>query len=222
MDETNRTLEKRLAEVEREVASLKELQRGAAMRGAFAWGACGLAVAAALFAGARPGITQEDGTTVKAPFRVVTPDGKPLATINSDNEGPFIRLFNATGGTSMLLWSDKDGGNLAVKNAAGKNVGEMITRSDGAGGNLRVLDKEGKNAVSLFTRSDGSGGNIAVYNDSGKSVFAAFARSDNRGGDIGIYDKDGKSVIAAFARNEGGGVLQVYDGDEKVIFKQPD
>jgi len=186
MDETNRQLEARLAEVEREVASLKKLQRGAAMRGALAWGACGLAVAAALFAGARPGITQEEGTAVKAPFRVVTPDGKPVATINSDNEGPFIRLFNA------------------------------------AGGNLRVLDKEGRNAVSLFARSDGSGGNVAVYNDSGKSVFAAFARSDNRGGDVGIYDKDGKEVAALFARNEGGGVLQIYDGDAKVVFKRPE
>jgi hypothetical protein len=221
MSDTNRSLEARLAEVEREVASLKKMQRGAARRGAFAWGACGLAVAAALFAGARPGITQEEGLTVKAPLRVVTPDGKPVMTVNSDNDGPFIRLFNAAGGTSMLLWSDKDGGNIAVKNAAGKNVGEMISRSDGAGGNLRVLDKEGKNAVSMFARADGSGGNLAVYNDSGKNVFAAFARSDNRGGDIGVYDKDGKSVGAIFARSEGGGVLQIYDGDAKVVFKQP-
>lgn len=215
-------LETRIAAAEREIEALKKVQRGAAVRGMLAWGACGLAVAAALFAGARPGISQEEGTAIKAPFRVVTPDGKPVATINSDNEGPFIRLFNAAGGTAMLLWSDKDGGNVAVKNAAGKNIGEMISRSDGAGGNLRVLDKEGRNAVSLFARSDGSGGNVAVYNDSGKSVFAAFARSDNRGGDVGVYDKDGKEVAAVFARNEGGGVLQVYDGDAKVIFKRPE
>ncbi len=214
-------LEARIAAAEREIEALKRVQRGAAVRGAFAWGACGLAVAAALFAGARPGITQEEGMTVKAPFRVVMPDGKPVATINSDNEGPFIRLFNAAGGTSMLLWSDKDGGNIAVKNAAGKNIGEMISRSDGAGGNVRVLDKEGKNAVSLFARSDGSGGNLAVYNDAGKNVFAAFARSDNRGGDIGVYDREGKTVAALFARSEGGGVLQLYDGDSKVTFKQP-
>jgi hypothetical protein len=214
-------LEARIAAAEREIEVLKKAQRSTAVRGAFAWGACGLAVAAALFAGARPGITQEEGMTVKAPFRVVTPDGKPVATINSDNEGPFIRMFNAAGGTSMLMWADKDGGNIAVKNAAGKNIGEMISRSDGAGGNLRVLDKEGKNAVSMFARSDGSGGNLAVYNDAGKNVFAAFARSDNRGGDIGVYDREGKSVGALFARSEGGGVLQIYDGDSKVVFKQP-
>lgn len=214
-------LEARLAAAEREIEALKKTRRGAAVRGAFAWGACGLAVAAALFAGARPAITQEDGMTVKAPFRVVTPAGKPVATINADNEGPFIRLFNATDGTSMLLWSDKDGGNIAVKNAAGKNIGELISRSDGAGGNLRVLDKEGRNVVSMFARSDGSGGNLTVYNTAGKSVFAAFARSDNKGGDMGLYDKDGKNVAAMFARNEGGGILQIYDGDAKVIYKQP-
>jgi len=221
MENGKRDLEQRLAEVEREVASLKKARRGAALRGAFAWGACGLAVAAALFAGARPAITQEAGTTFKAPFKVVTPTGKPVVTIDSDNEGPFIRLFNALDGTSILFWSDKDGGNLAIKNAAGKNIGEMISRSDGAGGNLRVLDKDGKNQVSMFARSDGSGGNLAVYNSAGKSVFAAFARSDNRGGDIGVYDKDGKNVGAIFTRADGGGVLQIYDAESKVIFKQP-
>lgn len=214
-------LETRLAAAEREIEGLKKGQRGAARRGAFAWGACGLAVAAALLAGARPAITQEDGMTVKAPFRVVTPAGKPVVTINSDSEGPFIRLFNASDTTSMLLWADKDGGNIAVKNNAGKNIGELISRSDGAGGNFRVLDKEGRNAVSMFARSDGSGGNLAVYNTAGKSVFAAFARSDNKGGDLGLYDKDGKNVAAMFARNEGGGILQIYDGDAKVIYKQP-
>jgi len=75
--------------------------------------------------------------------------------------------------------------------------------------------------VSMFARSDGSGGNLAVYNSAGKSVFAAFARSDNRGGDIGIYDKDGKNVGALFTRSEGGGALQLYDADAKVVYKQP-
>ena len=213
MENGKQDLEQRLAAVEREVTSLRKAKR-------FAWSACGLAVAAALFA-ARPAITQEAGATFKAPFKVVTPGGKPVMTVDSDNEGPFVRLYNALDGTSILLWSDKDGGNLAIKNAAGKNIGEMISRSDGAGGNLRVLDKEGKNQVSMFARSDGSGGNLAVYDSAGKSVFAAFARSDNRGGDVGVYDKDGKNVGAIFTRADGGGVLQIYDAESKVIFKQP-
>jgi len=219
MENGNQQLEARMAAAEKEIAALK---KGRWRSGAFAWSACAVAVTAALFAGARPANTQEEGLTVKGPFRVVTPTGKPVMTVNSDNEGPFIRLFGANDNTSILLWSDKDGGNAAVKNAAGKNIVEMISRSDGAGGNVRVLDKEGRNQVSLFARSDGSGGNLAVYNGAGKSVFAAFARSDNRGGDLGVYDKDGKNVGAIFTRNEGGGVLQVYDAEGKVIFKRPD
>ena len=219
MENGNQRLEERIAAAEQEIAALKKGQRRS---GVFAWSACSLAVAAALFAGARPAITQEEGMTVKAPFRVVTPSGKPVMTVSSDNEGPFIRLFAANDNTSILLWSDKDGGNMAIKNTAGKNIGELISRSDGAGGNLRVLDKEGRNQVSLFARSDGSGGNLTVYNSAGKSVFAAFTRSDNRGGDLGVYDKDGKNVGAIFARNEGGGVLQIYDAESKVIFKRPD
>jgi hypothetical protein len=212
-------LEARIAAAEKQIAILQASRHRSTV---FAWGACALAVAAALFAGARPAITQEEGMTVKAPFRVVTPSGKPVVTFNSDKDGPFMRLFSANDNTSILLWSDKDGGNLAIKNAAGKNVGEIISRTDGAGGNLRVLDKDGRAQVSLFARGDGSGGNLAVFNSAGKSVFAAFARSDNRGGDIGVYDKDGNTVGAIFTRSEGGGVLQIYDVEQKVIYKRPD
>jgi hypothetical protein len=221
MENTIGELERRLDAAEREIAQLKKAQRGAGVHRTFAWGACGLGLAAALLAGARPAITQEDGTTVKAPFSVVTPAGKKVLVVTSDNEGPFIRLFNAAEQTAMLAWSDKDGGNLALKNTAGKNIGEILSRSDGAGGNLRVLDKEGKSAVSLFARSDNAGGNVTVYNSAGKGVFSAFARGDNAGGDLGVYDKEGKTVAAMFARGEGGGVMQIYDAGGKVVAKQP-
>jgi hypothetical protein len=221
METAIRELERRLEAAEREIAQLQKAQRGAGAHRTFAWGACGLGLAAALLAGARPAITQEDGMTVKAPFSVVTPAGKKVLVVNSDNEGPFIRLFNAAEQTAMLAWSDKDGGNAAFKNTAGKNIAEILSRSDGAGGNLRVLDREGKNAVSLFARSDNVGGNLTVFNSAGKSVFAAFARGDNAGGDMGVYDKEGKTVAAMFARGEGGGTMQVYDADGKVVAKQP-
>jgi hypothetical protein len=133
----------------------------------------------------------------------------------------WFRSHPAEDDMKLLAWSDKDGGNLALKNAAGKNIGELLSRSDGAGGNLRVLDKEGKNAVSLFARSDNAGGNLTVYNSAGKSVFAAFARGDNAGGDMGVYDKEGRTVAAMFARSEGGGVMQIYDTGGKVVVKQP-
>ena len=214
-------LERRLSAAERDIELLRKAQRSAGVHRVFAWGACGLALAAALLAGARPAITQEDGTTVKAPFSIVTAAGKKVLLVNSDADGPFIRLFNAAEQTAILAWSDKDGGNMALKNIAGKNIGEWLSRSDGAGGNLRVLDKEGKSVVSLFARSDNAGGNLTVYNSAGKSVFAAFARGDNAGGDIGVYDKEGKTVGAMFARSEGGGLLQIYDRGGNVVAKQP-
>ena len=208
-------LETRIAAVEKELASLKRSRL-------FAWSASALAVAAALFAGARPAITQEGGMTVKAPFHVITAAGKPIVTINSDAEGPFVRLFGANDNPAMMLWADKNGGNLVIKNTGGQNIAEMVSRSDGAGGNLRVLDRFGNAQASMAARADGAGGNIAVYNATGKSVFSAFPRTDNRGGEVSVYDKDGKSVGAIFARSEGGGVLQIYDANQKVIFKRPE
>lgn len=206
-------LEARIYAVEREVAGLRRSRR-------FAWGACGLAVAVALFAGASPAITQEAGTTLKAPLRVVTSGGKPVMTVGSDSDGPFIHLFGANGNPTMLLWSDKDGGNLVIQNSAGKNVGEMVSAEHG--GHLRVYDKEGRRQVSMFPRDDGSGGNFAIFNRAGKSVIAAFARSGDFGGNLVVYDRDAREAGTIFARPEGGGVLQVYDAKQKVIFKQPD
>jgi hypothetical protein len=208
-------LETRIAAVEKELASLKRTRL-------FAWSASALAVAAALFAGARPAITQEGGMTVKAPFHVVTAAGKPILTISSDADGPLVRLFGANDNPAMMLWADRNGGNLVIKNTGGQNIAEMVSRSDGAGGNLRVLDRFGNAQASMFARADGAGGNVAVYNATGKSVFSAFPRTDNRGGEIGVYDKDGKSVAAIFARSEGGGLLQIYDPGQKVIFKRPE
>src|SRR5262245_19953441 len=208
-------LQARIAAVEKEIAALKRNRL-------FAWGACALAVAAALFAGARPAITQEEGLTVKAPFKVVTPAGKPIVTIGSDSEGPFFRLLDAGENSSVLLWADKNGGNVAIKNVYGKNIAEMVSRSDGAGGNRRVLDRDGHPSASISARQDGSGGNIAIYNAIGKNVLSAFARRDNGGGELGIYDRDGKSTGSIFTRNEGGGVLQIYDAGQKVIFKRPE
>jgi hypothetical protein len=214
-------LAQRLEAAEREIGQLRKAQSKAGVYRVFTVGACALGVVAAVLAGARPAITQDAGTTVKAPFSVVTNDGKRVLFVDADNEGPFIRLFNSAGQTAMLAWSDKDGGNMALKNAAGKNIGEWLSRSDGAGGNLRVLDKEGKSVVSLFARSDNAGGNLTVYNNQGKSVFAAFARGDNAGGDLGVYDREGKTVAAMFARGEGGGVMQIYDAGGNVVSKQP-
>jgi hypothetical protein len=201
--------------VEKELASLKQSRL-------FGWGACGLAIAAALFAGARPAITQEGGMTVKAPFHVVTAAGKPIVTINSDAEGPYIRLFGANDNAALMLWADKNGGNLVIKNTGGQNIAEMVSRSDGAGGSLRVLDRFGNAQASMFARADGAGGNFTVYNATGKSVFSAFPRTDSRGGELGVYDRDGKNVAAIFARSEGGGVLQIYDASQKVVFKRPE
>jgi len=221
MDDNSRGLAQRLEAAEREIEGLRKSERKSRVYRVFAAGACALGVAAALLAGARPAITQDAGTTVKAPFTVISAAGKRVLVVDSDNEGPFIRLFNASEQTALLAWADKDGGNMALKNTAGKNIGEWLSRSDGAGGNLRVLDKDGKSVVSLFARSDHAGGNLTVYNNQGKSVFAAFARGDNAGGDMGVYDREGKTVGAMFARGEGGGVLQLYDAGGNVVAKQP-
>jgi hypothetical protein len=225
MDDNVKQLAQRLEAAERVIRKLGgELQKAQGKsRGyrVFAIGACALGVVAALLAGARPAITQDAGTTVKAPFTVVNAAGKRVLFVDSDNEGPFLRLFNSSEQTAIIAWADKDGGNMALKNAAGKNITELLSRSDGAGGNLRVLDKEGKSVVSLFARSDNAGGNLTVYNNQGKSVFAAFARGDNAGGDLGVYDREGKTVAAMFARGEGGGVMQIYDAGGNVVSKQP-
>lgn len=218
MREDLAALERRLAAAEQAIEILKSGQRRGRTQVRFAWGACALGIAAAVLAGARPAITQEvreAGTTVRAPFKVESRDGRKLIEIDVDTDGPYLRLYSSEQKTAVAIWADKDGGNIIIKNPAGKNVGEFASRGNDRGGYLTLFNKDGKRVANLQGRNDGNGGYLTVYNGADKGVIDIFARTDG-GGELAVSDKDAKTVGALFARDDGeGGDLQIKNRDGK-------
>jgi hypothetical protein len=201
------------------IAHLEARLERAERRARWTFGAGLTALVAALIgAAAAPAISQENGSTVKGPFKVLAADNKPMLEVNSDKDGPYMKLFDAEGRTAVWLWADKAGGNLIIRNPAGKNTAALTSRDDGAGGEVTAYTKDGTTAAAMFAREDGAGGNLRVNDAKGTAVGALFARTDGAGGNMAVYDKNGKSVVALLARPDGaGGDVAVYHSTGQIV-----
>jgi len=173
-------------------------------------------VAALVVAGAGPAVSQDQN--VKAPFKVMGAGDKVMLEVASDNDGPYLKLFDSEGRTAAWLWADKAGGNLIIRNPAGKNTAALTSRDDGAGGEVTAYLKDGTTAAAMFAREDGAGGNLRVNDLKGNAVGAFFARKDGAGGNLAVYDKEGKTAVAVLARPDGaGGDVAAYHNSGQVV-----
>lgn len=95
-------LEERLARAERQVRVLRGI------------GLAALATAVALLA-VKPATTQNDGSLLKAPLRVVDAGGKELLRVDAGTHGAVLRLFSSQGVTVAKLQATSPGsGSLVV------------------------------------------------------------------------------------------------------------
>src|SRR5262245_10592894 len=128
-------MDERLAELERRLARVERRER------ATRWGAL-VAVVAALALGAqRPAVTQAFANTVKAPFHVIDAAGKPLVAVTGGQAGGRLLLHDALGVPVASLYTDGDGGNLAIRNKQGRDVAML---AGPRGGIIDVRDPDGK------------------------------------------------------------------------------
>ena len=182
MNERLERLEQKLAASERRLGRLQI---------AFA-----LAVVVGLCVGAvRPAVTQEKGTTVKAPFRVVDKEGRTLLNVH---------VFEGRAALSLL---DQDG----------KSAVSISATADG-GGVMHLSNRDGKPAIVMGADDDG-GGVMDLSNRDGKRVIVMGAGADGDGG-LGVSNRDGKTGITMFA-TDAGGQLTLLDNAGKVRFKAP-
>jgi hypothetical protein len=176
-------MEERVVELERRLARVERRER------ATRWGAL-VAVAAALALGApRPAVTQGFANTVKAPFQVIDGTGKPLVAVTGGQSGGRLMLHDATGAAVASLYTDGDGGNLAIRNKLGHDVAML---AGPRGGILDVRDAAGKQVAVLFAGADGA--NLMIRNRSGRDVIQALANPTGDG-KLGVYDASGKPVF---------------------------
>ncbi len=105
-------------------------------------------------------------STVTTPFRVVDQDGRVLMEVSSSNKGTEgrMRLFNKEGAVVASLGTDVEGGNLVIRNNAGKIVSYLNVGPDGA---RFALDASNNLAgIAFYTTETGSG--LVISDTNGK------------------------------------------------------
>ncbi len=162
------------------------------------------------------------GVSVRAPLRVVMPDGRLIAEIGSEPL-PRIHVFTPQGtlAASFGVFTDgaSYGGGLAVYDHAGKRVGHLNVETYGA---RLILGSSGDDgSVVLFGGdvAEESGGGLHIIHRNGGLGISLWARPT--GGDIVIAHPErpleGDSV--RIAGDDAGGFLALNDhhGDPLVV-----
>jgi hypothetical protein len=136
-------MESRLRELEHRLAHA-ERQASVARRLASTTLALSLGLVAVLALGAtRSAATQNKGTTVKAPFRVVDDRGERLMEVAAVGV-PYVRVFRSPNAATpaVEMFGSRWGGGLDVRNDKGRVVAVLDTRDDGV--HLAIFDNSGK------------------------------------------------------------------------------
>jgi hypothetical protein len=150
------TLEERLARAERQVRGLR-----------LAFGAMALAAGALL--AVRSGETQNPGTVVKAPLKVVDARGQPVVEIAADQfEGRRLRLLGPKGELLAHLGESGAGGGEFSVYGAGSTAGTLAAESDAA--SLSLRGKAGKGPTVLL-KTTGQGGSLLLNDVNARALF---------------------------------------------------
>lgn len=165
-------MDSEVQELRRRIAALELRERRAR------WGTL-LALAAGLvFVVGRPAQTQQDGTEVRAPFRVVDAQGKPLLVVERNR---------SERATSQLRLLDADGKNaVAVSSVAAPYP---VRRID-------LFDSTEKWATSLLAEKTYTA--LTMYNRGAQISHPGVVLSARaeEGGQLAVFDQKNKTVVA--------------------------
>ena len=129
-------LEARLERAERELGTMRRRAR-------WLGGLCLAVLAGAAALAARPAATQNRGTTLKAPVRVVDDQNAVLAEVGTAGV-PYLRMFkpDRSGTPAVEVFASRWGGGMDVRNEKGKVVAVLDSRDKGV--HLAIMDNNGR------------------------------------------------------------------------------
>jgi hypothetical protein len=136
-------------------------------------------------------------------LKLIGADGKEHAALGSDKFGGWLKLKTAAGKTAVDLSLDEDGGRTMINGTDGKPRSWLGIDGGGDG----FLDLFGKDAIvrsKLYIDADG--GRCDLFANDGKLRVIVAVDSDGRGGLINLLDhvKDGWRVIIGVNQNRTG------------------
>jgi hypothetical protein len=145
------------------------------------------------------------GRRVRAPFEVVTKNGRPLLRIAEQN----VAFYNASEKLVVWIETDQSGGHLQAHTAAGDR--EVMIGAQGGRSHL-VIREKGNDRVDLGRRANGRY-SLQVYGPQNK-IVAGIGQSEAGSGIMLIGDAAGttKILMSIHKLTDGGTHLQVANG----------
>jgi hypothetical protein len=218
------TLKQRLAGAESSLRTMRWV--GSAAAALFTAGTIG----AVTLAATHSGVSQSDRATIRAPFRVVDAQGKPLLHLDADQNGPQLRLFDRAGEPITSLGATPEGGIFRVSSRGGK--GNLQLYADSHGGQITLSGQNQSHPVAWLGSKE-EGGGLGIYDAAGSPVAWVTTGKDRRGlsvgdqaghpvawlgaareGGVAVYNRSGK-MAAYLTISRGSGSLAVYDPTRK-------
>jgi hypothetical protein len=149
-------MEPRLAELEQRLARAERCSR-------LLFGLVLITAGGAVTLGiTRPAATQTEGTTLKAPLKVVDPQGRRLLEVGQNHREVYLHLFNQAGEVSAELISGEDSVNLYLNRNGTVKAGTTVLSAHRAGGRLDFVSPRRKQQVVLQEWDDDK--DLTFYN----------------------------------------------------------
>ncbi len=190
-------MEDRLVGLERRLAQVERRERMAR------WTALAVVAGAALLSVSRPASTQSEGTTVKAPFKVVDARNRTLLDVDVADGRAVLRVYNGAGKSVVGLadMGGAGGGGIGVYDGVGMPAA-LVDHSAG-GGRLLIFNDAGQKHVGEFSAT-AKGGQVVVGDSAGAPRVRLYPLPGGEGGAMALYDAGGKALVELEAHDDTG------------------
>jgi len=175
-------------------------------------------------------ITLREETDNSAVIKVYNNDGKSTLMFQNSPDGGKMFLNDNSGGNTIQLNNDGDGGVMQIFNKSGKQTiklvngpvgGRMYIRDQNEqtaikfnhndnGGVMQVFNQNGKQTIELINTSEG--GNIHLNNASGNKGLELLNLSI--GGQVQFFNKNNNGLLYLYCEQDGGRI-KIYDTNGK-------
>lgn len=150
------------------------------------------------------------------------PDGNLIVALGAYRDGGGLAIRNAARKSAAVLASGPDGGMLTIQNSAGNQVARLYADSDDGSGRLEILNRSGM-LLAMVSEVLGAG-QMEIYNtsaggNSGERVLAILGNFID-GGAISFRDVQGR-FTATVGTDRLGGTIRLWDKDGKRVFERP-
>ena len=146
----------KLARTQQELQTVRAKQRGRkSLLGLLVLLCAGIAL---LLTGTSSALSAAKGTTIKAPFKVVSSSGATILSVDTNG-----LIYTASTGAKVVVGTVENTAGVFVSNTGGQYVATLNDDTANGGGSLQLYPNSGSNTVGVSLRATADTGRATIY-----------------------------------------------------------